>query len=791
MKWLLILSPILLGAPKKESAPMWHEYSMEAFSRMGESLYREKNYNQAHRFFQNSLQTSVKIIDPTSSWMGVDLYRMAQIDAQNGRLPEAQKNLEILIHRYPESLWRAPAEELLELVLKNMGQEGDKKVPAQDLPLENESFLLLQNLWTEATEGRPKNAVQIANQFLKRYPRHPAAGEVRFLQALLFWKMGAVQPAQTVLKELFDAVGEGTFKSKVRYFLSAIYAAAGDYASIEFTVPSLEPGQDGSQMDRWMLLAQFWKALALLNSGDMEQAKRHVQMALRAGPESPIQAYAWEMSAVLSDQEGNVLQALNQMRRAYEMSKQWNLQDLESSTLLSMGHIYYKQSQWASAKKAYEKFLSDRPNPSRIPAVLYHLGLVQKKMQETEGAIRDFAELAHSYPQNELAPHAYLQLGQIHWNKGQVDEAIRSYQAMRQAAPSDPEWERESILLTAQCYYNTKQFGQAVPLYKEFLEKASNDERAPQVQALLLTCYFLWKPQDAELESLLAAYPALPITAYIRWELGVAAYKKKDYASAKQNFERVWIDFPKTSYAPGALYYFGECLIQEKDYASAIAGHRLMLERYPKHALAKQSLFKLAAALYETKQYEESAERFGEYLSKNSKDSTLAADALFNQSLAWSQSKNTPLALKSYEELMERYPRYPQYSWIWLQIGSLSEELGRWNRAIEAYSHIPLQKPERLQAQWAIGRCYERLKNIPLAQKTYEGLTELDPKDSYYRLSSMARLALLYELQNKQRKASRLYKEVVRYPLEPALAQMVQERMRFIEQRQQEILSSN
>ena len=373
-----------------------------------------------------------------------------------------------------------------------------------------------------------------------------------------------------------------------------------------------------------------------------------------------------------------------------------------------------------------------------------------------------------AYPEEGLAPHAYLQLGQIHWLAGNVGEAISSYQKMRQAGSSNPEWEREAILLIAQCRYNTKQFAQAIPLYKEFLQKSPQDERASQVQTLLLTSSFLWDKGDPELEAYLSEYSSQPIAAYIRWELGAGAYKRKDFISAKRHFERVWTDFPKTSYAPGALYYFGECLVQEKNYPAAAATYRLMLERHPEHTLAKQTRFRLAAALYEAKRYEESAEYFKEFLKKSPKDA-LTADALFNQAIALAQSQKKSLALKSYEELLKRFPQYPQRTWAWLQVGSLRESLGQWKKAVEAYSRIPFHQ----------------------AQKAYEALAKLRPKEDPSRLTGLTRLALLYELQNQQKKAAHIYLEVSGYALESSLAQLVQQRMEFIQKRQMEILSAN
>ncbi|MBI4057669.1 MAG: tetratricopeptide repeat protein [Elusimicrobia bacterium] len=215
-----------------------------------------------------------------------------------------------------------------------------------------------------------------------------------------------------------------------------------------------------------------------------------------------------------------------------------------------------------------------------------------------------------------------------------------------------------------------------------------------------------------------------------------------------------------------------------------------MIKKYPQHHLAKQSRFRLASALYESQKYEESAQTFKEF-SKSGSGEALAADALFNQALAWSRAKNDPLTLKSYEELLRRFPRYPKQEWIWLQVALLQEEAGQWRKAIDAYTHVLNNREERLQAQLAIGRCYEKLKNIPLAMKAYEKLLSLQPKNDSRRLSGLARLGLLYEIKKQQNKALNIYVEVSHYPLEATLAKLVQQRMQFILRRQEEISKAN
>ncbi|MBI4057475.1 MAG: tetratricopeptide repeat protein, partial [Elusimicrobia bacterium] len=228
--FLLLLSAPSFSAPqKKEDASHWKEFTMEAYSQLGEFLFQEKSYEPAKNVYQESLHTSTQLLEPTQSWVALDLYRVAQLDAQQGRLQDAEKHLDILIHRYPSSQWIPPAKELLNLIRKKVGTEEGKKVPTQNMPLEDESFLILQHLWLTVMQSQWAEALQLSNQFLEKYFQHPASQEVRLLQATLLWKQGQSDSAQKILEGLWEQSKNSEFRNKILYLLGGLFWEKGAF----------------------------------------------------------------------------------------------------------------------------------------------------------------------------------------------------------------------------------------------------------------------------------------------------------------------------------------------------------------------------------------------------------------------------------------------------------------------------------------------------------------------------------------------------------------------------------
>jgi TolA-binding protein len=222
----------------------------------------------------------------------------------------------------------------------------------------------------------------------------------------------------------------------------------------------------------------------------------------------------------------------------------------------------------------------------------------------------------------------------------------------------------------------------------------------------------------------------------------------------------------------------GECLAKRGDKDGATAAYRELSERFPDSPQARSASFKLGTALFEAGDYSGSE---AAYRRSGEGDDALAADALFNRGLSMLNAGDKKGALAVYGKLMARFPDYPRSSWVWLQIGVIREEAGKYREAIAAYGRVSgSQKP---QSMLRTGRCYERLKKLASARKAYESLRKMEPAADASRLHGLLRLGLLYEMQGRFMDAMPLYASVARLGEGTPLAQTALKRMQSLTSR--------
>lgn len=86
--------------------------------------------------------------------------------------------------------------------------------------------------------------------------------------------------------------------------------------------------------------------------------------------------------------------------------------------------------------------------------------------------------------------------------------------------------------------------------------------------------------------------PAAAGTGFPAYDAAYAMYEKGEYAASQRAFADFFAASPKSSLAPNALYWQGECLYSLGRYGDAILFFQDVINKYPKHAKAAAALLK-------------------------------------------------------------------------------------------------------------------------------------------------------------------------------------------------------
>jgi tetratricopeptide (TPR) repeat protein len=689
--------------------------------------------------------------EAASNAAALELFRAAELSLRTGDFGETRRLVKILIARFPNSDWSARGQRMLD------------SMPGADMPpssaLADAPFVAalpsttpeeaLAHLRAAAQSGNDDQALGEAYDFLDRYPDSSAGPEVSLAAGALHMHRGEPQRALKFLLPLTQK--ESIARTRAIHLAGAALTSLGRDAEVLRVVPASNPE---TAPDRWMALAQIWRAGAFERMGRKQEAGELYRAVAASGQSSPVRAYALAAIAADWDRQGKPDRARDALTRAGKEAERWGLINLRDSLALAAATELVRGRKLEAAAQAYAEFTRKFPESPLVSQAYYERGLALKRMGRSAEAVNSFETLLQRDPNSVYAAEAHLQLGQLNTELGRTSEALSHYHKMAKASEAK-DADRESILLMAQVHYNAKRWKEAIPLYRSYLKTNPEEAKTKEVQGLLLVSLWQSDHENPELMELAAKLPEHPLVAQIRWQLAASAYKRGDWAGAARFFKIQIEADPESPRNKDAAFYRAEALRQLGSAAEAVEGYRYFLHKFPRDPRATDSAMRLGTLLYQAGDFEAAASAYGAVSSKDPR----GADAAYNRALALAKSQKDPAG--AWENFAGRFPKHAKASWAWWEAARLREEGRQWEAAAKDYESA--QGPgERAKSLYALGRLRERLKLGKRAREAYEQLKGVTPRNDPSRLAGLLRLALMLELGEKPRQAAPLYGEIVK-----------------------------
>lgn len=745
------------SSKKKDPAPAprdgYRATNAEAQAIMGELKFQQGDLSGARRTYQKSLETGAagSVRDDVAA---IDHYRTAEIALHSGEYAEARRHLQFLLQRYSSSEWAEKAQRLIDSIpggeVPTLEAQADAPfVPAMPSATPEEA---LARLRADIEGHRDDEALGEAYDFLQRYRSDERRYEVGLAAGALHLRRAEPARAIRFLKPLIQGGRDVRLQGRAIHLLGAALFSMGRDRDVLKVVPPADPA---GGVERWIALAQIWRAASLDRLGRREEAAELYRAVSASGIASPVRAYALAAIAADWDRHGKPQRAKDALARAEEESQRWKLSGLRDALALAGATEMSRARRYDEAAKDYARFVARYPDSPLAAQALYERGLALKRLDDKSEAARSFESLLDGHPDSAYAADAHLQLGQIYAEMGKTEQALAHYRKMGKSSEAK-DADREALLLMAQVHYNAKRWKEAIPLYRRYLESSPDDAKARSVRGLLLACLWQTDREDPELLELAAKVPEHPLVAQIGWELAAKAYKRGDWAAAESLFKRRIEADPRSPRTGDARFYSAEALRQMGKTPDAIDAYRRFLSAHPGHPRKREAAMRLGALLFANG---DSAGAASAYARVTGTDAD-AADAAYNRALALAKAgKDSP---KAWEDFAARFPRHPQASHAWWDAARLHEE--RAASAAAAKDYEKARGPgERTRSLYALGRLREKLKQISAAKAAYQELVTALPKNDPARLAGILRLALLLELEEKPRAAAPLYGDILHH----------------------------
>jgi len=261
----------------------------------------------------------------------------------------------------------------------------------------------------------------------------------------------------------------------------------------------------------------------------------------------------------------------------------------------------------------------------RINAAYQHLsfykGIQDFNDQQFEDAIKMFEKSTQFPIDKNIYIAANFWEGESYSLLKSYDKAITAYkEVLTNPSVNETEYYTKTEYGIGYAYYNQKEYTEALPHFKNYLNKlknSSNKENYDDAMLRLGDIYFIQKKYDEALNqyNYVINRKGTDID-YAYYQKGMVLLYDDKSEQAKENFHTVIKNYPTSIYYGDALYQEAEINFKQNNLEAAIKGYTQLIDEKPTSQYVPYALLKRAIVYSDEKNYDEAIEDYDLLLSK-------------------------------------------------------------------------------------------------------------------------------------------------------------------------------
>ena len=724
-----------------------------ALFQAAEVFMRAEDWLAARSEFKRLLQSGLQDVDGIHFRLGWIYMNLGELDQA---LAEFRFTAEMENHGYfkymeAECLRRQGASDSTKLEKAIMLFHNIASVDLQS-PLA--PLAKLKAAMTEMEKGDSSGAIVSLRQFLSLYPKDELSPAVYFLLG--------INDHQRNSQRYFDQIVQQNQTSKffdVAYFAMQNFDfQKNNYQRVitrNASIPQINKSEEKSFWQRANHLLMAESAYFLKH---YVQAEAEYELAI-AGMEDDLAEKATIGKAWCALQREGPEVALTQFKDIRD-----NLLG-ENRVLADYGYatVQFLRQEYTDAIKSYPAGLNTETQPEMKPLViksLFRSAQSYYRLQYYMQAIETWDKLATDYPNSDLAIEGLYNIGDIYFRADHFADADSVYQLIIERYPNHP-FTVESSLKLAQTAYNAGDYEGAIKRYQSFIDSfPDHDKNKEALEGIQLSYYQLGQLDQASetLQKVVEQTANSDLAIDARYRIAVNHFQAKNYQTAIEAFKEILTLYPNSTYAVDAQFALSKCYIAEENYKAASAELQRFVQYFPQSPQLPEAFFLLGVGYYQLESYLSAIDYFKEVI-QNYPESEYHAPSLKNSAWCYDRLKESDKALQSFTTYLQKYPKAEDQNQIKLQVARLLLEDERPQEAIIKFNE--LQKVSdievSMEACYRLGMHYLSEDQQSKAENAFQKATRVEGGDNYYRLSSLAQLAAIYENQGNSQKAISTY----------------------------------
>ena len=468
---------------------------------------------------------------------------------------------------------------------------------AKEAALYNYAMLLHQNSVSAFGES-----VTVLENFLNTYPNSIYADKVN--DALVDVYL-TTKNYQTALASIAKIKNPGTkirqAQQKIYFYLGTVSFTNNDYnEAIRYFTQAANAGSYAVDEKNESL---YWRGESYYKKGDYANAANDYQTYLNTGNRSGYlpQLASYNLAYCAFNQK-QFTTAGDGFRRFISSGK------VDSNTLSDaytrLGDCYFYGRQFSDAENAYNQAIS--VNPSIGDYALFQKGYVMGLQKDYQGKIAQMDRLIADYPESPYYSNALYEKGRAYVLLENTPAAIETYQKLWDRFPESNNARKAGIQIGL-LYFNANQPQKAAEAYKKVVTKYPGSEEAKVAIEDLKSVYFDLNDVNGYAEYVRSLGGAVRFNATEQDSLTYLAaerfFMRNDIRQAQTAMLNYLQLFPSGAFSTNARYYLAQTYYQDKNYASAKQEFEKTLAA-GNNQFTEETLVRLSELYYNDKEYE-------------------------------------------------------------------------------------------------------------------------------------------------------------------------------------------
>ncbi|NIR51963.1 tetratricopeptide repeat protein [candidate division KSB1 bacterium] len=214
----------------------------------------------------------------------------------------------------------------------------------------------------------------------------------------------------------------------------------------------------------------------------------------------------------------------------------------EGQFLLDKAHAYMDEKNFELAEKTFKKLKGDFKNTTFAARGEFGLGAVYLITNHTEDALKILTNIPGKYPDSEVTPLSYFNLGDFYYKSQQVENAIGAFKQVLDH-PQVGEYHQKAMRYLIKCYNDVQMWDSAIAYAREYLESYPHADDSFSKRIDIAKSLMNLKEYDRAIER----FRRLKLSADAETEAEIQFYLAKSYQEMG-DFERAASEFLKVKY---------------------------------------------------------------------------------------------------------------------------------------------------------------------------------------------------------------------------------------------------